>query len=562
MTINSTQLLDAYEQTRQLLATEAEAAAISSFAELETDFEQKKLNPDASIMVYGVYNAGKSTLINALLGREEAKMDDIPTTDEVDSYPWGKYSILDTPGVDAPIEHEKVTREQMLQADAVIFVVDPLGTIEEEKTLSVLVDLLEKRKQVFMVFNDKKGLSDENFIKLKEQTRKQIQQIAAERGLHDILKDIPIARINAKRALNGQLNGKPALVEQSGYPAFKDQLIEFLDSISPNDVYDRLHHRLSVFLDKQVDAVKGLQSDENEIKRFDAFIEKMISEKSDLSERMKREIKKGRQEIKDKIKRAFRMNPQGCEEHIKSILSDSAEEIQDHLQKSLEETWQMLQKEINELEAIMPALHQYQPTISMPHSTQDHPDEPVSMLSTPAASVSSDATSQLITSAAQKMTAVVKPEHVVDTLKTVKTMLPSLMSGIGIKTMEKWANTFITKFIPYIGPAVSTIFALKDLLAGDSEEKALREHMERKNQERERFEQQIEDFSIEVADAFKKTMHDNLLQVIDDFFSQVESQVINMRNGFSEKEKSLSERLQRWRKIQQLAKNARQQAST
>lgn len=156
MKINSTQLINAYEQARNFAATTPESAA--PFIPIELIFEEKKRKPDACIMVYGVYNAGKSTLINVLLGREEAAMDDIPLTDRVTAYAWENYSILDTPGVDAPIAHEDVTKSQMLKADVVIFVVDPLGTVEEAKTLEVLVDLLAEHKQVFMVFNDKKGL--------------------------------------------------------------------------------------------------------------------------------------------------------------------------------------------------------------------------------------------------------------------------------------------------------------------------------------------------------------------------------------------------------------------
>ena len=40
----------------------------------------RKASAAATIMVYGVYNAGKSTLINALLGAEMAQVADTPET--------------------------------------------------------------------------------------------------------------------------------------------------------------------------------------------------------------------------------------------------------------------------------------------------------------------------------------------------------------------------------------------------------------------------------------------------------------------------------------------------
>lgn len=49
------------------------------------------------IMVYGVYNAGKSTLLNALLGSEQAAMADRPETAEIRGYDWRGYTLLDTP---------------------------------------------------------------------------------------------------------------------------------------------------------------------------------------------------------------------------------------------------------------------------------------------------------------------------------------------------------------------------------------------------------------------------------------------------------------------------------
>lgn len=226
MTIDPSHLFEAYERARVLATTDPALAA--SFAPVETAFEDKKGSPDAKIMVYGVYNAGKSTLINALLRREAAATGDIPLTDRVSTYAWGSYEILDTPGVDAPIEHEKVTREQMVTADAIVFVVDPLGTVEEEKTLDVLLEMVRERRQIYLVFNEKKPVDAETFVHLKDQLRARLQALAAGQGLSDVLKDIPIAKVNARRALQGWLRQQPPLVEASGFPAFEQQLVTFL----------------------------------------------------------------------------------------------------------------------------------------------------------------------------------------------------------------------------------------------------------------------------------------------------------------------------------------------
>lgn len=88
------ELFTIYEQVKTL--TEKYQFEQGKFQEVAARFEEKKRNPELSIMVYGVYNAGKSTFINALIGQEVAKTDDIPLTDKITAYPYQTYEILDT----------------------------------------------------------------------------------------------------------------------------------------------------------------------------------------------------------------------------------------------------------------------------------------------------------------------------------------------------------------------------------------------------------------------------------------------------------------------------------
>ena len=75
--------------------------------------EQKLQNLKPTIMVYGIYNAGKSTLINALIGQEKAKVSDRPETDMVTEYHWQGIRLFDTPGIDAPIQHQNITEAHL-----------------------------------------------------------------------------------------------------------------------------------------------------------------------------------------------------------------------------------------------------------------------------------------------------------------------------------------------------------------------------------------------------------------------------------------------------------------
>ena len=72
---------------------------------IEEISNHKLKNIKPYIMVYGIYNAGKSSIINELLGSDEAKVNDKPETAVVQEFEWNGYTLADTPGVGAPMDH-------------------------------------------------------------------------------------------------------------------------------------------------------------------------------------------------------------------------------------------------------------------------------------------------------------------------------------------------------------------------------------------------------------------------------------------------------------------------
>ena len=76
-----------------------------NIAKLEDIYASKLKDIKPQIMVYGIYNAGKSSIINELIKDDRAGVADRPMTDRVDYYEWNGYMLADTPGVGAPIEH-------------------------------------------------------------------------------------------------------------------------------------------------------------------------------------------------------------------------------------------------------------------------------------------------------------------------------------------------------------------------------------------------------------------------------------------------------------------------
>ena len=233
-------------------------------------------------------------------------------------------------------------------------------------------------------------------------------------------------------------------------------------------------------------------------------------------------------------------------------MQQASEQMQRHLSNRLQEVVSIAQRDIEDLQAAMPQLWQYTRESDIP-TIASAPDLEQLM---PRAQKSSGISAEMAAQASKQMASMVRPEHIVSTLKTVKELLPSLMKGIGPKTMEKWAGTVISKYIPYVGTVVTVGTALWDIFSDDPEEEAMRKQLEAQRLARERAEQQMDDFSQELADGFKQFMRANILQEIDGFFAQLNAQVDKLREGFSDAERLTSERLQKWVTIQQQALSA------
>lgn len=538
MSINPTQLLDAYEQARAVVAEHPDLAA--QFAPVEAMFEDKKGKSDAVVMVYGVYNAGKSTLINALIGREAAAVDDVPKTDTVTAYQWGSYSILDTPGVDAPIEHEQVTRAQMLKADAVIFVVDPLGTIEEEKTLEVLLDMVEARKQIYLVFNEKKPVGADTFVQLKDPVRARLQEMAAARGLADVLKEIPISKVNARRALQGIVKGQPLMVELSDFPAFGQQLRTFLQSIGTNEIYGRLKQELQAFLEAAIERFES-RSETATVKKYDRLLQRINAERARFSRDMARVLARQRSHVHEMSKVYLRTAPHECQGQLEQLLRNAGEQVSHNLESELQAVVSLVQAEIGEFQVSLPHIGQPDAPATVPEFGDLDAGEDDAMPSAPGPTGQPLPIKETV----QQLGGLAKPEHIVSGLKVIKKTMPSLMKGIGTKTMEKWGAAIVGKWIPYVGVAAAIGEGLYTLLKGDPEAERLRKLHEEQQRARERAVQQMEDFAHGLAEGFENSMAAIVANESTAFFGNVNEQVAQLRTGFSDAEQENSRQIER-----------------
>lgn len=80
--------------------------------------------PPLSIAFVGQYNAGKSTILSVLTGREDIVIDADVCTDAVTAYDWNGVRLLDTPGIHAGCsDHDEKTYAIIDRADLLVFVI-------------------------------------------------------------------------------------------------------------------------------------------------------------------------------------------------------------------------------------------------------------------------------------------------------------------------------------------------------------------------------------------------------------------------------------------------------
>lgn len=535
-------LFNAFENTQYAL-TDSDILNSDRYHELLHRFDKKKANPELSIMVYGVYNAGKSTFINALLGQESAPVGDVPLTHKVDSYPYKNYTIQDTPGIDAPKEHEQVTDGQLEKVDAVLFVVNPSGVAEEKDTLDKLIFLFKKHKKVFLIFNEKTPFSEEDFIKIKDQTRKRLQDIALEHGIkEEILKDIPIFKINAKTALKGKLEDKPKLVEHSGINLLEKELNKFIDEIiNNNEVYHSLKSSLADFIDDNIETLQK-RCDNNIKKQYDNLVKEIYQDRTLLLNSTKSRINRLQSQLSDNIKTWLRDNPKSAEQQIENWVNSNINVLHEDISYDFESLAVKLQSQIEDVQVSLPQLSQedigkveiaYQELLKDGKET-DFDSEKIG-------EVIDGIDPKHIVNVVGKVTPKITEQHIVMTLQLTKKYLPTLMKGIGTKTMEKMAKTVSIRFLPFIGPVISVGFELWDMQKESQNAQKMQQTIDEQNRQRERYYQQISDTAHQISGQIGDELRHNLVNSINEFFAQFMDFIKSTRQAFSEQEQKNSQ---------------------
>lgn len=196
---------------------------------------QQSLGEPFLFVVVGEVKAGKSSLLNALFGREFCKVDVLPATDKIYVFKYGEkeqnvhlsdrlaecyrpndflrdFNIVDTPGTNTIVaEHQAITEQFLPLADLVLFVfsaTNPWGASAWE-----FLKLISKKwlKRVVFVVQQADLRSPEEINSIS----KHLEQTMLER----LGQACPIFPVSAKQAFTAKARNPPdgPLLEESGF---------------------------------------------------------------------------------------------------------------------------------------------------------------------------------------------------------------------------------------------------------------------------------------------------------------------------------------------------------
>ena len=184
---------------------------------------------ELTIALVGQYSSGKSTIVSALTGNKDIKIDANVSTDVVSEYEWHGIKLLDTPGILAGKceQHDDRTKEALKNSDLIIYVIT--SQLFDDVIFNNFIDLAYNqllKDKMLIVVNKMSMEASDDFGQLVNSYMTSLSHIFEERGYKF---DFPVAFIDAADYIEGVADGDDDFIEMSRFGTFINQLDAFAE---------------------------------------------------------------------------------------------------------------------------------------------------------------------------------------------------------------------------------------------------------------------------------------------------------------------------------------------
>lgn len=511
----------AYGLFKQLTPTLNARLAEHKVEELAQQLAKLAEQRRPTVMLYGLYNAGKSTLINALLGQEQALDGQVPTTSEVTSYQWQGNALLDTPGIDAPPEHEKVTEAQLQQSDLVIMVLSSRGATQELESYRTILRLLAQGQQVLVVVNSFDALqrTDQDAIAITDEILETLQRLSPADS--SLLAQLQVVWVNAVAGLKAKQEQKLKLLNASGLPVLEHTLQQLIAHTDKAD-FQRRQAGLILPLLEQAEQQLAANITSRETQSNTQLATRLADLRQMIESRLLLLIEQQRRLLITRLGAAIKQ-PDNMDNELSRLNSQLATELEQALQQELRMLAEEFATQVDD-PMVSPSVSDLTLNAGTPDSTKSKQAQAMPDLSGLLQGISK--------------------EQIQEAIELAQRMFPKLFGEVNSKVAERMASS-VVRFNPWF-------MVLKELTFG------IWNYYRDKREADELVQQQIRSHQ-QLRDAVEQTAIDYAQRATEIVYASIEMVFADINQRLAAQRDHWSQQSQQWAQEQQQLHEARLQ---